>query len=756
MAHEVFVSYSSKDKIVADTIVSTLEKNNIRCWYAPRDIEPGADWGKSITNAIKDSKVFLLIFSGNSNKSQRVLDELNFAISQEETIVPFRIENLEPSDAMLLHLISRHWLDAYNPSWEKFLNKLVKTLSANLVEPDAEDELITPEPKEERRKKNAWLGILLKGSIIGAIILFLGWFGLSRLNVFNSGNKIPPTLNIITPTSSLATPTSINGPESIATDTGGTLDISFTSDSIDLDPINAYEMEPGILAENTFLKLTDLDTSQRRIVPEAAESWSVSTDGRIYTFKIRPEIPWVTHPTGGETEVETDDNGEIRYLTAKDFVYTILQICEPNTSIGMSFLFVPLIKGCQALKDYADPKNIPSQLFDDIGAKAISEYELIIELNDPAAFFLTLTSNNVITAVPSWAIEKYGVAWKNPGIIPTNGYYVIDEFKLGESIHLARNKFLPQDLLVNGNIDFINIRIGVDEKKAYDLWLNSLIDFAPIPKDQITNHFENYPDEILEVSGQSIYFFIFNNQKPPFNDVHVRRAFAAAFDNITYVNDVQAGEGKPMTHFGLPGIVGAPPIDEIGVGYDPEFARSELLAAGYPNCDGFTKVKFSNSSDPAKFIPDEFIRSWEQALGCPENTIITTHGENSWDESADIYDGGWTIDFPDLNNIFHEVLFCNRTFLKRPFYIRDCNVIDDLIIQAQEEVNPERRSALYYQIEGDFFGTQGEFPLAPIYMGIHSYAVHSWINPIIDFVYNTGFNEWKIDINAKNSAIANK
>lgn len=81
MVHDVFVSYSTKDKTITDTIVASMEQNQIRCWYTPRDIKPSEDWGKAISNAIERSKIFLIIFSGNSNQSQRVLDELNLAIS---------------------------------------------------------------------------------------------------------------------------------------------------------------------------------------------------------------------------------------------------------------------------------------------------------------------------------------------------------------------------------------------------------------------------------------------------------------------------------------------------------------------------------------------------------------------------------------------------------------------------------------------------------------------------------------------------
>jgi oligopeptide transport system substrate-binding protein len=736
MAHDVFVSYSKEDKVVADTIVSVFERNNIRCWYAPRDIKPGVDWGKAITDAIKDCRVFLLVFSGHANKSQRVLDELNFAISQEATISPFRIENLEPRDAMMLHLSSRHWLDAYDPSWEKHLNKLIKTVASILEIPIIEDKLEIPKKKEEKGFKKVGVGNIIKFAVIGAIILSLGWLGLSRLIVDNTKATITPTSNV----SEIST-----------AEAGGTLDISFSNDEFELDPLFIEDNEPSILAENSFLNLTNFDFSQGKIVPEAAESWSISTDGRFYTFKIQTNIPWVTHPIGGETELETDANGEIRYLTAHDFVYTIHRICDPNIALkGFGPYFIPMIKGCQVVKDYADPGNIPNELFDEISAKAISDDELLIELEDPAAYFLTMTSMTNFAAVPQWAIKKYGDAWKSPGIIPTNGYYVIDEFKLGESIHLVRNKYLTQNLFGIGNIDFVNIRIGIDKNKAYDLWLDSQIDYASIPMDKIVDHLDNYSDEVLEISGQGVVFWIFNYQEMPFYNIHVRRAFAAAFDNITYVDELKYGQGKPINHIGIPGLVGAPPIEEIGVGYNPEYARSELLAAGYPNCNGFPQVKLSLFSNQS--ISDEFLRSWEIALGCPENTITAQISENAWIESADIYLAGWLIDYPDENNLISDVLSCDSGYWDSMPSKRECNEIDNLILQAQNEINPDERSALYSQIEEDFFGIEGEFPVAPIYIRVDSYAVRPWIEPSIDLSHYTAFYKWKMDTNAKKAA----
>ena len=132
MEHNVFISYSSSDKAIADTIVSSLESRGISCWYAPRDIPQGEDWANAISDAISHSNIMLLIFSKNSNGAHRVLDELKLALSKKIKILPFRIENLDPSGEMRLHLASQHWLDGFSPSWKSHLDKLFETVEQML------------------------------------------------------------------------------------------------------------------------------------------------------------------------------------------------------------------------------------------------------------------------------------------------------------------------------------------------------------------------------------------------------------------------------------------------------------------------------------------------------------------------------------------------------------------------------------------------------------------------------------------------
>lgn len=96
----------------------------------------------------------MLIFSGHANHSQHVLDELTYAVDEELTILPFRIENLTPKGAMKLHLSARHWLDAYKPSWEAYLDNLVQNIAGILGVSLPTTEEKPEEPRGERQNPN--------------------------------------------------------------------------------------------------------------------------------------------------------------------------------------------------------------------------------------------------------------------------------------------------------------------------------------------------------------------------------------------------------------------------------------------------------------------------------------------------------------------------------------------------------------------------------------------------------------------------
>ncbi|MEI9999914.1 MAG: toll/interleukin-1 receptor domain-containing protein [Verrucomicrobiota bacterium] len=88
MGYEIFISYSSVDKVVANAVCSNLETAQFRCWIAPRDVQVGRPWAESIIKALNEVGIMVLIFSQHSNASKQVILEVERAVSKGISIVP--------------------------------------------------------------------------------------------------------------------------------------------------------------------------------------------------------------------------------------------------------------------------------------------------------------------------------------------------------------------------------------------------------------------------------------------------------------------------------------------------------------------------------------------------------------------------------------------------------------------------------------------------------------------------------------------
>lgn len=124
MAHDVFLSYSHKDKAAADAVCSIMEQNGIRCWMAPRDITPGQPFAEAIIDGIKGSKVFVLIYSSNSNNSSQVVKEVDRAVHHRLAIIPLRLEDVPMTKQLEYYVSDVHWMDALTPPLEAHIEKL--------------------------------------------------------------------------------------------------------------------------------------------------------------------------------------------------------------------------------------------------------------------------------------------------------------------------------------------------------------------------------------------------------------------------------------------------------------------------------------------------------------------------------------------------------------------------------------------------------------------------------------------------------
>jgi hypothetical protein len=171
MAHDVFVCHSSEDKTIANAACAKLESAGIRCWMAPRDPIAGIPYGRQLVDAITAARVVLLIFSGNANRSEHVLRELEVASDSGKIIVPFRIENVVPSGDLRYYITRVHWLDAMSPPMESRLNELVALMQRLMDLP------ITPAaPVTAPKSRKGYPAVAAIAIVVATVAIALGLY----------------------------------------------------------------------------------------------------------------------------------------------------------------------------------------------------------------------------------------------------------------------------------------------------------------------------------------------------------------------------------------------------------------------------------------------------------------------------------------------------------------------------------------------------------------------------------------------------
>ena len=180
----IFLSYSSQDKLIADAICSRLENQNIRCWIAPRDVHPGADYSNQIADALERSTVMVMVFSSGSNNSRHVKSEIDRAFSLGKVIIPFRVENVEIDKGLSYYLAKTHWLDALTKPLDQHIDRLAGTIrQLSGAEPVSVSQIATfpppPTPPGAASTKTPWI-IAGIAAVVCAMVVVAGllffWF----------------------------------------------------------------------------------------------------------------------------------------------------------------------------------------------------------------------------------------------------------------------------------------------------------------------------------------------------------------------------------------------------------------------------------------------------------------------------------------------------------------------------------------------------------------------------------------------------
>jgi Ca2+-binding EF-hand superfamily protein len=172
---DVFISYSSHDQKIADAACAVLEQNKLRCWIAPRDILPGADWGGAIVQGIEECRLFVLVYSTNSNQSPQVLREVERAVANALPIIPFRLDQAQPTKSLEYFISSQHWMDALSPPIEQHLQQLAATVK-RLLKGKSDSTpvpLIDAAAVTTRRTSRRWLP-WAAAAIVAMVAAFVG------------------------------------------------------------------------------------------------------------------------------------------------------------------------------------------------------------------------------------------------------------------------------------------------------------------------------------------------------------------------------------------------------------------------------------------------------------------------------------------------------------------------------------------------------------------------------------------------------
>jgi hypothetical protein len=128
MSAPVFISYSSKDRKVAQTICTALENRGLVCWMAGRDVGPGQSFQEAIVRAIRAAKVMVLVFTDNANNSGEIKKELALASHHNLVVIPARVEDVVPSEAFAYELATRQWIDLFE-NWEGEIERLTNWIA---------------------------------------------------------------------------------------------------------------------------------------------------------------------------------------------------------------------------------------------------------------------------------------------------------------------------------------------------------------------------------------------------------------------------------------------------------------------------------------------------------------------------------------------------------------------------------------------------------------------------------------------------
>ncbi len=474
---------------------------------------------------------------------------------------------------------------------------------------------------------------------------------------------------------------------------GGSMIVTYKDDVSTLDPAIGYDWQNWSMIKSLFDGLMDYEPGTTNLRKEIAEDYTISDDGKTFTFKLRKGVKF--------------HNG--RELNADDVKYSIERVVNPKTQSPGAGFFGSIVGFEDASTGKAEALS---------GITVVDPYTIKFELSRPDATFLHVLALNFAHIVPKEEVEKYGADFgKHP---VGSGAFKMTEWTLGQRIVFERFKDYYNPSLPK--LDQITFEVGQEPVVALLRLQNGEVD---IPGDGIppAKFIEVTKDpkfkELIIQGGQLHTGYVTMNVKiKPFDNVKVRQAVNMAINKdriVRIINGRAVPANQPLPP-SMPGYA----KDYKGYPYDPEKAKALLAEAGV--ADGFETELFVANTDPQPRIA-QAIQQDLAAIGIKASikslaqaNVIAAGGEP--DGAPMVWSGGmgWIADFPDPSNFYGPILGCSGAVQGGWNWSWYCNAeLDKKAQEADAIVDPARRQEREAMWRDIYLKIMDDAPWAPIF-----------------------------------------
>jgi peptide/nickel transport system substrate-binding protein len=384
---------------------------------------------------------------------------------------------------------------------------------------------------------------------------------------------------------------------------GGTLRIASLENDLDaFDPLTGYSIESWEILRATTRQLVTYAGSTKSIkddtalVPDLAQSWDVSPDGKTYTFHLKHGA----HYSGSAT----------REIVARDFVYDIKRFCDPNKQVAAINYFNLVFSGfpqyCKEFAKVPTSNLAATKAFEDSheisGISAPDDYTLVIHSDTKNYDFLNILSMNFVSPLPEEVASKYfpdSVEFRQN--FPSSGPYYVGSYVQGQKLVLKKspNYDKASDPYRKSYVDEIDVDFTTNSESAVVQKIQSgeadLSLYLEVPPIVTIRQYERTHSPFIHAANSGAQDFIFFNARPEAQtpgaiallDLKVRQALAYAV-NKAHLVQAQGGHiaAVPLGQIIASTILGHVPYDPYATpnsAGDPQKAAELLKEAGYPN-----------------------------------------------------------------------------------------------------------------------------------------------------------------------------